>query len=166
MYKGSKNGGEGFSSTLCIDRQSGGNHHLIPVLSVCNYINKPTRYIFCIYLLYNLCTTLHVSNDHFVHHHEFIIYCNCTNHAKMSIDKECKINKYKKVYLVSLTWHCKVRVSFCYISIHISSPTRYTMWSQWISFIPHFLLARHVSDLFGPSSGAFCTSCIRRFGMW
>ena len=29
-------------------------------------------------------------------------------------------------------------------------------------FIQHFLLARHVSDLTGPSSGAFCTSCIRR----
>ena len=28
------------------------------------------------------------------------------------------------------------------------------------------MLARHVSDLTGPSSGAFCTSCIRRFGMW
>ena len=27
-------------------------------------------------------------------------------------------------------------------------------------------LALHVSDLTGPSSGAFCTSCIRRFGMW
>jgi hypothetical protein len=24
------------------------------------------------------------------------------------------------------------------------------------------MLARHVSDLIGPSSGAFCTSCIRR----
>ena len=24
------------------------------------------------------------------------------------------------------------------------------------------ILARHVSDLIGPSSGAFCTSCIRR----
>ena len=23
-------------------------------------------------------------------------------------------------------------------------------------------LARHVSDLIGPSSGAFCTSCVRR----
>ena len=29
-------------------------------------------------------------------------------------------------------------------------------------FFQHFLLARHVSDLIGPSSGAFCTSCIRR----
>ena len=28
------------------------------------------------------------------------------------------------------------------------------------------MLARHVSDLTGPSSGAFFTSCIRRFGMW
>ena len=29
-------------------------------------------------------------------------------------------------------------------------------------FIQHLSLARHVSDLIGPSSGAFCTSCIRR----
>ena len=29
-------------------------------------------------------------------------------------------------------------------------------------FIQHFLSARHVSDLIGPSSGVFCTSCIRR----
>ena len=28
------------------------------------------------------------------------------------------------------------------------------------------MLARHVSDLTGPSSGAFCTSCIGSFGMW
>ena len=28
------------------------------------------------------------------------------------------------------------------------------------------MLARHVSDLTGPSSGAFFTSCICRFGMW
>ena len=28
------------------------------------------------------------------------------------------------------------------------------------------MLARHVSDLIGASSGAFFTSCIRRFGMW
>ena len=30
-------------------------------------------------------------------------------------------------------------------------------------FYSALLLARHVSDLTGPSSGAFCTSCIRRF---
>ena len=28
------------------------------------------------------------------------------------------------------------------------------------------MLAQHVSDLTGPSSGAFLTSCICRFGMW
>jgi hypothetical protein len=36
------------------------------------------------YLFYNLCTIVHVSNDHFVHHQEFMIYCIlqlCTNHA-------------------------------------------------------------------------------------
>ena len=33
-------------------------------------------------------------------------------------------------------------------------------------FYSALTLARHVSDLTGPSSGAFCTSCIRRFGMW
>ena len=33
-------------------------------------------------------------------------------------------------------------------------------------FYSSHTLARHVSDLTGPSSGAFCTSCIRRFGMW
>ena len=36
------------------------------------------------------------------------------------------------------------------------------MWSQWVGFNQHLSLARHVSDLIGPSSGAFCTSCIRR----
>ena len=33
-------------------------------------------------------------------------------------------------------------------------------------FYSSHMLARHVSDLIGTSSGAFCTSCIRRFGMW
>ena len=40
---------------------------------VTNYINKPTRCTFCMYLFYNLCTTLHVSNGNFFHHQEFII---------------------------------------------------------------------------------------------
>ena len=31
-------------------------------------------------------------------------------------------------------------------------------------FYSALMLARHVSDLIGPSSGAFFTSCIRRFG--
>ena len=54
---------------------------------VTNYINKPTRWAFCMYLFYNLCTTLHVSNGHFVHHQEFMIYCIlqlCTNSANVS----------------------------------------------------------------------------------
>ena len=54
-----------------------------------NYINKPTRSTFCMYLFYNFCTTLHVSNDHFVHHQEFMIYCIlqlCTNRANVSTD--------------------------------------------------------------------------------
>ena len=29
-------------------------------------------------------------------------------------------------------------------------------------FYSALMLARHVSDLIGPSSGAFCTSCINR----
>ena len=33
-------------------------------------------------------------------------------------------------------------------------------------FYSELMLARHVSDLTRPSSGAFLTSCIRRFGMW
>ena len=45
---------------------------------VTNYINKPTRCTFCMYLFYNLSTTLHVSNDYFVHHQEFMIYSICS----------------------------------------------------------------------------------------
>ena len=33
-------------------------------------------------------------------------------------------------------------------------------------FYSALMLARHVSDLTGPSSGAFLTSSICRFGMW
>ena len=33
-------------------------------------------------------------------------------------------------------------------------------------FYSSHMLARHVSDLTGPSSGAFFTSCMCRFGMW
>ena len=39
------------------------------------------------YLFYNLCTTLHVSNGHLVRHQEFMIYCIlqlCTNRADVS----------------------------------------------------------------------------------
>ena len=56
-----------------------------------NYIKKTTRCTFCMYLFYNFCTTLRVSNDHFVHHQEFMICCIlqlCTNHANVSRDTE------------------------------------------------------------------------------
>ena len=33
-------------------------------------------------------------------------------------------------------------------------------------FFAAHMLARHISDLTSPFSGAFLTSCIRRFGMW
>ena len=33
-------------------------------------------------------------------------------------------------------------------------------------FYSALMLARHVSDLTGPTSGAFCTSSMCRFGMW
>ena len=95
---------------------------------VTNYIHKPTRCTFCMYLFYNLCTTLHVSNDHFVHHQEFIIYCIlqlCTNRANVrlytaaeyskswtaddernglskhvELYKDCRINTYRKCILL------------------------------------------------------------------
>ena len=48
---------------------------------------------------------------------------------------------------------------------YICSPTRYTKcFNEWV--YSALMLARHVSDLIGPSSGAFCTSCVCRFGMW
>jgi hypothetical protein len=39
------------------------------------YTNKPTRYTFRMHLFYNFCPNLHVSNNCFVHHQEFMIYC-------------------------------------------------------------------------------------------
>ena len=50
-----------------------------------NQFYKQTRCTFCMYLFYNLCTTLHVSNDYLFHHQEFInlLYLQlCTNHAE------------------------------------------------------------------------------------
>ena len=46
---------------------------------VTNYTNKPTRCTFCMYLFYNLYTTPHVSNDHFVLHQEFMVYSMCSS---------------------------------------------------------------------------------------
>ena len=76
---------------VCCD---GGHLTLYVPCIVTNYINKPTRCTFCMYLFYNFCTTLHVSKDHFVHHQEFMIYCIlqlCTKHANVS---KCLVLKY------------------------------------------------------------------------
>ena len=54
--------------------------------------------------------------------------------------------------------YCFVRI----IMVYICSSIRYTMWSEWVSFNQHLSLALHVSDLIGPSSGAFCRSCTCR----
>ena len=58
----------------------------------------------------------------------------------------------------SVTWYCRDRVSSCNIYA-VQQDTQCVLMSKFYS-AP--VLARHVSDLIGPSSGAFCTSCIRR----
>ena len=51
----------------------------------------------------------------------------------------------------------------CLLVIYICSPTRYAKcFNKWV--YSSLMLARHFSDLTGPSSGAFYTSCIR--GLW
>ena len=57
-------------------------------------------------------------------------------------------------------WYCRDRVSSCNIYA-VQQDTQSVLMSEFYSA---FMLARHVSDLTGPSSGAFCTSCIR--SMW
>ena len=54
------------------------------------------------------------------------------------------------------------RVSSCNIYA-VQQDTQSVLMSE---FYAALMLARHVSDLIGPSSGAFFTSCIRIFGMW
>ena len=44
----------------------------------------------------------------------------------------------------------------------VQQDTQSVLMSEFYSAL---MLARHVSDLTCPSSGAFCISCIRRFGM-
>ena len=51
-----------------------------------------------------------------------------------------------------------------HLVIYIQSNKIHKIFNDWV--YSSLMLARHVSDLTGPSSGAFCTSCIRRFGMW
>ena len=69
------------------------------------------------------------------------------------------------VYLRNIlmeSWYCMDRVSSCNIYA-VQQDTQSVLMSEFYSAL---ILARHVSDLIGPSSGVFCTSCIRRFGMW
>ena len=50
------------------------------------FYKQPARCTFCMYLFYNLFATLHVSNDCFVHHQQFInlLYLQlCTNRANV-----------------------------------------------------------------------------------
>ena len=58
-----------------------------------------------------------------------------------------------------ITRYCRDRVSSCNKYAVQQDTHEVILMSK---FIQHSLLARHVSDLIGPSSGAFCTSCIRR----
>ena len=58
---------------------------------ITNYINKPTICTFCMYLFYNFCTTLHVWNDHFLHHQEFMIYCIC---GSVQTIQTCSVRPY------------------------------------------------------------------------
>ena len=57
-----------------------------------------------------------------------------------------------------LTCYCRDRVSSCNIYA-VQQDTQSVLMSEFYS---SRMLARHVSDLTGPSSGAFCTSCNRR----
>ena len=73
-----------------IDRIVNKNLHL------CKQTNKMH---FLMYLFYNLCTNLHVSNDHFVHRQEFInlLYLQlCTNHANVHFCMVCTLLQRQK----------------------------------------------------------------------
>ena len=52
------------------------------------------------------------------------------------------------------------------IVIYIYAVQQDTQSFSMSEFYSALNLVRHVSDLISPSSGAFCTSCIRRFGTW
>ena len=57
-----------------------------------------------------------------------------------------------------LTWYCSDLVSSCNIYT-VQQDTKSVLMSEFYSAL---MIARYVSDLIGPSSGVFCTSCIRR----
>ena len=72
------------------------------------------------------------------------------------------LKKLQKFETFQDTRHCRDRVSSCNIYA-VQQDTQSVLMSEFYSAL---MLARLVSDLIGQSSGAFCTSCIRRFGMW
>ena len=58
-------------------------------IRVVGLLFKQTKemHVLYIFILHFFCTTLHVSNDHFVHHQESMIYCILqlyTNHTNVS----------------------------------------------------------------------------------
>ena len=71
---------------------------------VSNYINKPTKCTFCMYLFYNFCTAAK---------HGFVQSCRYSKSwtpdderngrsKRVELQKDCRINTYKKVHLVGL----------------------------------------------------------------
>ena len=59
---------------------------------------------------------------------------------------------------------CSIILNINFSNIYaVQQDTQSVSMSEFYSALK---LARHVSELIGPSSGAFCTSCILRFGMW
>ena len=133
----------------------------IPI--VCTCTNQPQNY----YIVYVTLVMVKYSQLHVYGHQPLctLIYLLCTKkHNYLYCCNLLYIRKYS-VCMRNNWWWQKLKAQYMwkYRKIYnICSPTRYTMWSQWISFNQLWSLALHVSDLIGPSSGAFCTSCIRR----
>ena len=77
------------------------------------------------YLFYNFCTTLHVSNNHSVHHQEFMIYCIlqlCTNRANVSncsvlrLELVCQMSNFNTINFIdfgTLTYTKKTPWRWC-----------------------------------------------------
>ena len=80
---------------------------------VTNYVNKPTRCNFCMYLFYNFCKTLRVSKDHFVHHQGFMIYCICSSVQTM---QTC-LTAVRHVHSKHVELYINCRINTCRKSI-------------------------------------------------
>ena len=104
-----------------------------------NYINKPTRCTFCMYLFYNFCTTLHVSNDHFVLHPEFINLRTPDDERNgrskhVELYKNCRINTYRKCMLLVCLYNKRSHFRFSNI---------YRNFLLKLGTTKHILLIRH-----------------------